>query len=83
MDLGSQSSTTAVLDEAQTMQRCKDVVDTYVKGLHAFNETKDAAQGLVGMLAEMRGIRVMDVMVDFGMGTDEDGDGNGDAGGGE
>jgi DNA repair protein Swi5/Sae3 len=36
--------------------------------LHEYNEIKDVAQGLIGMIADARGVRVVDCQEEFGVG---------------
>lgn len=44
------------------------VVTAHITALQRYNEIKDIGQGLMGMIAEARGVRVADVMEDFGVG---------------
>jgi len=43
----------------------------YIKKLHDYNDTKDMASALMGMVAEHRGVRFKDVMEEFGVGPDD------------
>lgn len=36
--------------------------------LHAYNEIKDVGQGLIGLIADSRGVRVREVMEEMGVG---------------
>ena len=36
--------------------------------LHAYNEIKDVGQGLMGLIADSRGVRVREVMEEMGVG---------------
>ena len=40
-------------------------VKAHIKLLHDYNEVRDVGQGLMGIIAETRGVRVMDVYKDF------------------
>lgn len=42
-------------------------IKEHIALLHKYNEIKDIAQGLMGMIAEGRGVRMKDVMDDFGV----------------
>lgn len=42
-------------------------VHTHIQLLHAYNETRDLATGLMGILAENRGVRACDVHAEFGV----------------
>ena len=44
------------------------VIKEHITLLHKYNEIKDIAQGLMGLIAESRGVRVKVVMEEFGMG---------------
>ncbi|KAI9714740.1 MAG: hypothetical protein M1820_000029 [Bogoriella megaspora] len=45
----------------------KRTIEAHIKALHTYNEVKDIAQGLIGMIAEKRGVRVKDVMEEYGL----------------
>ena len=44
------------------------VIKDHIRLLHEYNEIKDIGQGLMGLVAEGRGVRIKAVMEDFGMG---------------
>ena len=44
------------------------VIKDHIALLHRYNEIKDIGQGLMGLIAEQRGVRIARVMEDFGMG---------------
>lgn len=49
-------------------QRTKDphaTVKAHIKLLHDYNEIRDIGQGLMGIIADNRGLRVSDVYRDF------------------
>jgi DNA repair protein Swi5/Sae3 len=43
-------------------------VQQHIRLLHEYNEIKDVGQGLMGMIADARGVRVVDVHREFGVG---------------
>ncbi|KAJ5765624.1 Swi5-domain-containing protein [Penicillium odoratum] len=47
-------------DPATTVQR-------HVRLLHEYNEIKDAAQGLMGLIADAKGVRVAEIHQEFGV----------------
>ncbi|KAF8428633.1 Swi5-domain-containing protein [Tirmania nivea] len=46
-------------------------VKRHIKTLHEFNEIRDVAQGLLGLIADSRGVRVQDVYPEFGLDSDD------------
>lgn len=48
-------------DPAVTVQR-------HIRLLHDYNEIKDIGQGLMGLIADARGMRQIDVQKEFGVG---------------
>ncbi|THC94705.1 hypothetical protein EYZ11_005816 [Aspergillus tanneri] len=48
-------------DPATTVQR-------HIRLLHEYNEIKDIGQGLMGLIAEARGVRQIDVQREYGVG---------------
>ncbi|RMJ20804.1 hypothetical protein PHISP_08325 [Aspergillus sp. HF37] len=69
--------------EAQTAQIEAQIADTksklkhdpsetvkrHIRLLHDYNEIKDVAQGLMGLIADARGVRQVEVQREFGVGT--------------
>lgn len=47
------------------------VVQRHIRLLHGYNEIKDIGQGLMGIIADSRGMRYVDVQTDFGI-TEKD-----------
>ena len=43
-------------------------VKAHIKLLHDYNEIRDVGQGLMGIIADNRGVRVIDIYNDFGVG---------------
>ncbi|KAK2807903.1 hypothetical protein FQN50_005145 [Emmonsiellopsis sp. PD_5] len=44
------------------------IVQRHIRLLHEYNEIKDVGQGLMGLIAEARGVRYVDVQKGFGIG---------------
>jgi len=44
----------------------REVKADHVRNLQEYNEIKDIAQGLIGLIAEQRDVRVVDVMKEIG-----------------
>jgi hypothetical protein len=53
---------------ASALSTANVVIKEHITLLHRYNEIKDIAQGLMGLIAEGRGVRVKVVMEEFGMG---------------
>ena len=43
-------------------------MNNHIRQLHKYNEIRDVGQGLIGMIAELRGVRVVDVYKEFDIG---------------
>ena len=41
------------------------IVKAHIKLLHDYNEIRDVGQGLMGIIADQRGVRVVDVYREF------------------
>jgi DNA repair protein Swi5/Sae3 len=48
--------------------KAKELIQDHIQRLHQYNEIKDVAQGLIGMIADARGVRVRDCQGEFGVG---------------
>ncbi|KAI2788261.1 DNA repair protein SWI5 [Penicillium oxalicum] len=44
-----------------------ETVKRHIRLLHEYNEIKDIAQGLMGLIADARGVRHVDVQKEFGV----------------
>ncbi|KAL5362737.1 Swi5-domain-containing protein [Aspergillus floccosus] len=57
---------------ASTKSQLKDdpaaTVQRHIRLLHDYNEIKDIGQGLMGLIADARGMRQIDVQKEFGVG---------------
>ncbi|MCJ1310161.1 hypothetical protein MMC25_003822 [Agyrium rufum] len=54
--------------EAQLKNPAAETVRAHIKLLHDYNEIRDVGLGLIGMIAEQRGLRMKDVLGEFGVG---------------
>ncbi|KAK5134841.1 hypothetical protein LTR08_006073 [Meristemomyces frigidus] len=52
----------------QALSSANVVIKEHIGLLHKYNEMKDIAQGLMGLIADKRGVRIANVMEDFDMG---------------
>jgi hypothetical protein len=57
--------------EADIMLAANKIVKDHIKLLHEYNELKDVGQGLMGLIADQRGVRIVEVNEEFGI---EEGD---------
>ncbi|KAL4991208.1 Swi5-domain-containing protein [Aspergillus falconensis] len=46
-----------------------ETVKRHIRLLHEYNEIKDIGQGLMGLIADARGVRQVDVQKEFGVGV--------------
>ncbi|KAL4788016.1 Swi5-domain-containing protein [Aspergillus varians] len=44
-----------------------DTVKRHIRLLHEYNEIKDIGQGLMGLIADARGVRQVDMLKEFGV----------------
>lgn len=42
-------------------------MDRHIQLLHQYNEIKDVGQGLMGLIADAKGVRAVDVYKEFGV----------------
>lgn len=54
-------------DAEAAMTHANTTLKQHLKLLHDYNEIKDVATGLMGMIAEQRGVRVSEVMQEMGV----------------
>ena len=47
----------------------KNIIAQHIKLLHTYNEIKDIGQGLMGLIADARGVRIVEVQEEFGIGV--------------
>jgi hypothetical protein len=53
--------------EADVMAAVNKIVKNHIKLLHEYNELKDTGQGLMGLIADQRGVRIVEVQDEFGI----------------
>lgn len=53
--------------EGDIMVAANKTVKDHIKLLHEYNELKDVGQGLMGLIADQRGIRIVQVQDEFGI----------------
>ena len=53
---------------ASALSTANAAIKEHITLLHRYNEIKDIAQGLMGLMAEGRGVQIKVVMEEFGMG---------------
>jgi hypothetical protein len=52
---------------ADIMTAANKIVKEHIKLLHEYNELKDVGQGLMGLIADQRGARIVEVQEEFGI----------------
>lgn len=55
----------------QALRTANAVIKEHISLLHGYNEIKDIGQGLLGLVADKRGVRVKSIMEEFGVGTSD------------
>lgn len=55
--------------ETAVLGAAKDIIAQHIKLLHTYNEIKDIGQGLMGLIADARGVRIVEVQEEFGIGA--------------
>jgi hypothetical protein len=53
--------------EIEIMAAANQIVKEHIKLLHEYNELKDVGQGLMGLIADQRGVRIVQVQEEFGI----------------
>jgi hypothetical protein len=53
--------------ETDIMAAANKIVKEHIKLLHEYNELKDVGQGLMGLIADQRGVRIVEVQEEFGI----------------
>lgn len=54
-----------------TMAAANKMVKEHIKLLHEYNELKDVGQGLMGLIADQRGVRIVEVQDEFGIDAED------------
>ncbi|KAF2868394.1 hypothetical protein BDV95DRAFT_597258 [Massariosphaeria phaeospora] len=63
----STSTPTSSPPDTTVMAVADKLVKRHIKLLHEYNEIKDVGQGLMGMIADARGVRIVEVQDEFGI----------------
>jgi len=58
-------------DITSALNLARATIKRHIYLLHAYNEIRDIGQGLFGMIAEQKGVRIVEVMEEFRMGVDD------------
>jgi len=58
----------AVFTKGLKSSNPSQTVKTHIKLLHEYNEIRDVGQGIIGLIADNRGVRIGDVYEEFGVG---------------
>ena len=67
-DFVSTATQSPTTDEiTSTIALARATAREHISLLHGYNEIKDITQMLMGLLAEQRGVRVVEIMEEFGM----------------
>lgn len=53
--------------DADIINAANKIVKQHIKLLHEYNELKDVGQGLMGLIADQRGVRIVEVQEEFGV----------------
>lgn len=65
----SSSGSDAGPSDTEVMAAANKIVKKHIELLHEYNEIKDVGQGLMGLIADQRGVRIVEVQDEFGIGT--------------
>lgn len=65
----SASVTSSSPPDTAVLGAAKNIIAQHIKLLHTYNEIKDIGQGLMGLIADARGVRIVEVQEEFGIGT--------------
>jgi len=57
----------AELADSHIIRAANEIVKTHIRLLHEYNEIKDVGQGLMGLIADARGVRIVEVQDEFGI----------------
>ncbi|KAL1608464.1 hypothetical protein SLS60_003406 [Paraconiothyrium brasiliense] len=66
LDTSSQKSPVEPTD-GDVMSAAQKINRKHIKLLHEYNEIKDVGQGLMGLIADQRGVRIVEVQDEFGV----------------
>jgi hypothetical protein len=57
--------------DAEITAAANKLVKGHIKLLHEYNEIKDVGQGLMGLIADQRGVRIVEVQDEFGLDSND------------
>ncbi|KAH8702584.1 putative DNA repair protein Swi5/Sae3 [Talaromyces proteolyticus] len=60
-----------VTSKLRSPEKASQTVRDHIHLLHAYNEIRDIGQGLLGLIAEARGARHIDIQNEFGVTTED------------
>ncbi|KZF22570.1 Swi5-domain-containing protein [Xylona heveae TC161] len=66
-----QAEVLASLKPPHTPSSAQDTIKQHISLLHQYNDMRDIGTGLLGLIAENRGVRVRDVFEEFGLAEDD------------
>lgn len=58
-------------DMTKALELARSTIKKHIRLLHGYNEIRDVGQGLFGILAEQKGVRIVQIMEEFGVGKDD------------
>ncbi|KAB2576542.1 putative dna repair protein swi5 protein [Lasiodiplodia theobromae] len=61
----AKSEADANAEKDAAVQAAKDIVQQHIRRLQNYNEMRDIGQGLMGIIAESRGVRIKEVQEEF------------------
>lgn len=61
------SQTLSQTDDDMAMEHANLTLKRHIKLLHDYNEIKDIGTGIIGIIADQRGVRIADVMEEMGV----------------
>ncbi|KAH7074875.1 Swi5-domain-containing protein [Paraphoma chrysanthemicola] len=57
--------------DSEIITAANKIVKDHIKLLHEYNELKDVGQGLMGLIADQRGVRIVEVQEEFGVDSND------------
>lgn len=71
MERAATASSKSILDEDALVAAAESIVRRHIALLHSYNEIRDVGLGLMGLIADGRGVRLRDVLGEFGVQGDD------------
>jgi len=53
------------------MAEARQIIKDHIGRLHRYNEIRDVGQGLIGMIADQRGVRISECYDEFGVNVND------------